>query len=225
MLRRLDNAEDVQPENDPGPPAGKAMGRIRRNSAVEGSGTGFFDWVTQLVHQHRARLVRLVRREGLGAEDALDCVQDAFYGFLTLPQARSLVEEPDDSAKLLTVLARNVARNRRRRHDRSRPHLSDGITLDALPATAPSADQIVAEAQEYALVVGCMATLNQIQRAVVTLRLLDEVPGENVARMLGTSASNVAVLLSRAKQRLRSCYADSERSAAERVSPRKRPTI
>jgi RNA polymerase sigma-70 factor (ECF subfamily) len=201
------------------------MGRTGRHSPLEGSGTGFFDWVTRLVHQHRARLVRLVRREGLGAEDALDCVQDAFYGFLTLPQARSLVEEADDSAKLLTVLARNVARNRRRRHDRSRPHLSDEMTLDALPAKAPSADQVVAEAQEYALVVGCMATLNEIQRAVVTLRLLDEVPGENVARMLGTSASNVAVLLSRAKQRLRSCYANTERSAAGPVSARKRPTI
>ncbi len=186
-----------------------ATPRARRERAPS-SGGSFFDWVTRLVHQHRGRLVRIVRREGLGAEDALDCVQDAFYGFLTLPQARMLVEEPDDSIKLLTVLARNVARNRRRRHDRSRPHLSDEITLDGLPDRGVSADQAVAEAQEYALVVGCMATLNQIQRAVVTLRLLDEVPGENVARMLGTSTGNVAVLLSRAKQRLRSCYADSK---------------
>jgi len=217
--------QDVQPETDPGTAGVKAMERTRRDSLAEGSGAGFFEWVTRLVHQHRARLVRLVRREGLGAEDALDCVQDAFYGFLTLPQARTLVEEPDDSAKLLTVLARNVARNRRRRHDRSRPHLSDEITLDGLPASAPSADQAVAEAQEFALVVGCMATLNDIQRAVVTLRLLDEVPGENVARMLGTSAGNVAVLLSRAKQRLRSCYADSQRSAGEGISAKKRSTI
>jgi RNA polymerase sigma-70 factor (ECF subfamily) len=169
--------------------------------------------------------VRVVRREGLGAEDALDCVQDAFYGFLTLPQARALVEEPDDSAKLLTVLARNVARNRRRRHDRARPHLSDEITLDGLPAIALSADQAVAEAQEYALVVGCMATLNQLQRAVVTLRLLDEVRGENVARMLGISAGNGAVLLSRAKERLRSCYADSQRSGPDAVRESKRSTI
>jgi RNA polymerase sigma-70 factor (ECF subfamily) len=146
---------------------------MRGQMAVETSGPGFFDWVTRLVHQHRARLVRVVRREGLGSEDALDCVQDAFYGFLTLPQARLLVEEPDDSAKLLTVLAKNVARNRRRRHDRSRPHFSDEITLEALEARGASADQVVAEAQEYALVVGCMATLNQMQRAVVTLRLLD----------------------------------------------------
>jgi RNA polymerase sigma-70 factor (ECF subfamily) len=196
-------------------------GRAGRGSAPGESGAGFFDWVTRLVHQHRARLVRVVRREGLGAEDALDCVQDAFYGFLTLPQARMLVEEPDDSVKLLTVLAKNVARNRRRRHDRARPHLSDEITLEALPAGAPSADQAVAEAQEYALMVGCMTTLNQMQRAVVTLRLLDEVPGENVARMLGTTPGNVAVLLSRAKQSLRSCYAGSQRSVAAEASPKR----
>jgi len=199
-------------------------GRTGRGSATRESGAGFFDWVTRLVHQHRARLVRVVRREGLGAEDALDCVQDAFYGFLTLPQARMLVEEPDDSVKLLTVLAKNVARNRRRRHDRARPHLSDEMTLDALSAGAPSADEAVAEAQEYALIVGCMTTLNQMQRAVVTLRLLDEVPGENVARMLGTSAGNVAVLLSRAKQNLRSCYAGSQRTEAV-ASSRKRATM
>jgi RNA polymerase sigma-70 factor (ECF subfamily) len=147
----------------------------------------------------------------MGAEDALDCVQDAFYGFLTLPQARALVEEPDDSAKLLTVLARNVARNRRRRHYRSRPHLSDEITLEGLPGKLPSADQTVAEAEEYAVMVGCLATLTEMQRAVVTLRLLDEVPGENVASLLGISAGNVAVLLSRAKTRLRSCYASAQR--------------
>jgi RNA polymerase sigma-70 factor, ECF subfamily len=183
------------------------MAQTMRGSAADERGAGFFDWVTRLVHQHRARLVRLVRRQGLGPEDALDCVQDAFYSFLTLPQARGLVEEPEDSAKLLTVLAKNVARNRRRRHDRSRPHLSDEITLDGLEAFARSADQAVAEAQEYALMMGCMTTLNEMQRAVVTLRLLDEVPGENVARLLGTSPGNVAVLLNRAKQRLRSCYA------------------
>jgi RNA polymerase sigma-70 factor (ECF subfamily) len=200
------------------------MTRERTPAAAPESGAGFFDWVTRLVHQHRARLVRVVRREGLGAEDALDCVQDAFYGFLTLPQARLLVEEPDDSAKLLTVLAKNVARNRRRRHDRSRPHLTDEISLEALPAGALSADQTVAEAQEYALMIGCMATLNQMQRAVVTLRLLDEVPGENVARMLGTSPGNVAVLLSRAKQNLRSCYASSQRPAPRTV-PARRATM
>ena len=210
MIRRATMEADAWLDTGIESPAVKATGQTRRDGSAEASGAGFFDWVTRLVHEHRARLVRIARREGLGAEEALDCVQEAFYGFLGLPQARALVEEPADSAKLLTVLARNVARNRRRRHDRSRPHLSDELTLDRLPDAGLSADEAVAEAQEYALVIGCMATLTEIQHAVVTLRLLDDVPGEDVARMLGISAGNVAVLLSRAKQRLRSCYADSQ---------------
>src|SRR5262245_65489155 len=82
----------------------------------------FFGWVTLLVHQHRARLARVVRREGVRADDALDCVQEAFLGFLNLPQARLLVGLQDDSARMLTILARNIARNRRRRPDYVHPH-------------------------------------------------------------------------------------------------------
>ena len=92
----------------------------------------FLEWVTRLVHEHRARLIRLVRKEGLRAEDALDCVQEAFHTFLLLPRARQLVEVPDDSAKLLTVIARNAARNRRKKHDRARDHMSDENTLGEL---------------------------------------------------------------------------------------------
>jgi RNA polymerase sigma-70 factor (ECF subfamily) len=163
----------------------------------------FLGWVTHLVHAHRARLVRVVRREGLSAEDALDCVQDAFHSFLLLPQARLLVEAPDDSAKLLTVLARNVARNRRRKHHRARPH--DDAAVASLRDDAATADEVVAQAEAYGVMVGCLATLSEIQRAVVSLRLVDEVTGEDVARMLGTTPGNVAILLHRAKQRLRAC--------------------
>jgi RNA polymerase sigma-70 factor (ECF subfamily) len=40
---------------------------------------------------------------------------------------------------------------------------------------------------------------------VVTLRMLDDLPGEDVARLLGVSAGHVAVLLHRAKARLLAC--------------------
>ena len=53
--------------------------------------------------------------------------------------------------------------------------------------------------------VGCLATLSEIQRAVVSLRLVDEVPGEDVARLLDTTPGNVAVLLHRAKRALHAC--------------------
>ena len=169
----------------------------------------FFGWVTQLVHGHRGRLARIVQREGVRADDALDCVQEAFVSFLELPQARLLVDRPEDSAKLLSILARNIARNRRRRHDYAKPHVvveGGGVEL---PSHARSADELVAAAEQHALALGCMVTLNQVQRSVVQLRLIDEVPGENVARQLGTTASHVAVLLFRAKERRQGCLASA----------------
>jgi RNA polymerase sigma-70 factor (ECF subfamily) len=169
----------------------------------------FFGWITHLVHEHRGQLLAITRREGLTSDDALDAVQEAFQSFLLLPQARLLVEQPDDSIKLLTVLARNIARNQRRRHHRSRPHDPEAVADLADGGDAP--DEIVARAESYVAAVGCMATLGQIQKAVVELRLVDDVPGEAAAEMLGTSPSNVAVLLHRAKAKLRSCIADEAR--------------
>jgi RNA polymerase sigma-70 factor, ECF subfamily len=170
----------------------------------------FYGWVTLLVHRHRARLARVVRREGVRADDALDCVQEAFLSFLNLPQARLLVGMPDDSARMLIILARNIARNRRRRHDYARPHLVDDATVQAIASNDTSADDLIASAEQHALTLGCMATLNEVQRAVVNLRLVDEIPGENVADLLGTTPGHVAVLLFRAKQYLRGCVEQAD---------------
>jgi DNA-directed RNA polymerase specialized sigma24 family protein len=162
------------------------------DSAAVGARPGFLEWATRLVHTHRGRLYRLARREGLRDEDALDCVQDAFHTFLVLPQARQLVESNDDSIKLLSVLVRNHARNRRRRHEVARPHDSADETLALLRADALPVDELIAQAEEFALMIGCLDHLGKLQ-------------GEDVAAMLGLPASHVAVLLHRAKQNVRSC--------------------
>ena len=172
---------------------------------VAGARPGFLEWVTRLSHAHRERLSRLARREGLRGEDALDCVQDAFHTFLVLPQARQLVESDDDSIKLLSVLVRNHARNRRRRHEIARPHDSGDESIALLTDEAPSVDELIGQAEDFALMVGCVDHLGKLQRAVVSLRMLDEVAGEDVGAMLGLPPSHVAVLLHRAKQKLRSC--------------------
>jgi len=49
-----------------------------------------------------------------------------------------------------------------------------------------------------------------VQQAVVNLRLVDDVPGEDVAVQLGTTPEHIGVLLFRAKQRLRRCMTDYE---------------
>ena len=106
------------------------------------------------------------------------------------------------------MVTRNVARNQRRRHHRARPH--DDEATAALPDPTDGPDAIVARAEVYVTAVGCMATLGEIQKAVVELRLVDDVPGEDVAAMLGTSPANIAVLLHRAKTKLRACIVDGE---------------
>jgi RNA polymerase sigma factor (sigma-70 family) len=189
--------------------AAPAAGRVSRTedggTAASGARPGFLEWVTRLVHTHRGRLYRLARREGLREEDSLDCVQDAFHTFLLLPQARQLVESDDDSIKLLSVLVRNHARNRRRRHEIARPHDSGDETLAVLTAEALPVDELIAQAQGFALMIGCLDHLGKLQRAVASLRMLDEVGGEDVAAMLELPPSHVAVVLHRAKQNLRNC--------------------
>jgi RNA polymerase sigma-70 factor (ECF subfamily) len=185
--------------------AGRASRTENGGTAASDAHPGFLEWVTRLVHTHRGRLYGLARREGLREEDALDCVQDALQTFLLLPQARQLVESNDDSIKLLLVLVRNHARNRRRRHEVARPHDAGDETLARLTAEALPADELIAQAEEFALMIGCLDHLGKLQRAVVSLRILDEVVGEDVAAMLELPPSHVAVLLHRAKQNLRSC--------------------
>jgi RNA polymerase sigma-70 factor (ECF subfamily) len=165
----------------------------------------FLAWVGRLVHAHRASLARVARREGLGPDDAFDAVQEAFHTFVTLPESAGLVDEGDRSRKLLVTLTRNVARNRRRLHARARPHHSDAATLDALAAGGADVEDAIAAAEEHVRLAGCLRTLAEVQRGVVTLRMLDEVPGEDVARILGLTPGHVAVLLHRAKAALFAC--------------------
>ncbi len=175
----------------------------------------FVGWVGRLVHDHRSHLVRVARREGATPEDAFDVVQEAFQTFLTLPAARELVDVRDDSRRLLTVLVRNAARNRRRLAAVARPHDSDGAALDALPAATASVEDLLAAAEDHVKLHGCVQSLDDVQRTVVTLRMLDEVDGESVARALGITPGYVAVLLHRAKANLQACMT-GERPASPR---------
>jgi RNA polymerase sigma-70 factor (ECF subfamily) len=193
----------MPPEAAPSPPhAARASGGCGCADAESGA---FLGWVGELVHRHRRELVAVARAEGLTAEDAFDAVQDAFQTFLTLPAAHPLVDAGDPSRKLLVTLTRNVARNRRRLHAQARPHLGDAASLDALPTAEAGADELIAAAEDQIRLHRCVQSLAEVQRAVVTLRMLDDVAGEDVAHALGITPGHVAVLLHRAKANLLAC--------------------
>ena len=166
--------------------------------------TDALDRISHLVRARRSSLASLARTEGVNAEDAVDCVQEALCTLLDQAQAGGLPHDVEEWSPLLAGMVKNAARNRRRRHFNARPH----DELDAHPLVADDAaevDEVIARAEEYVRLRACVAELCEIQKAVVTLRMLDEQPGEDVARALGITKGHVAVLLHRAKAALREC--------------------
>ncbi len=164
----------------------------------------FVRWVSELARVHSRGLAAVARKEGLPAEDALDAVQEAFQTFLLLPQARSLVEEPRDSASVLAGLVRNAARNMRRRHHRALPHAPLEDEPD-LAADDVSVEEAIERAEEHVRLLGCVNHLAEMQRQVVRLRMLQELSGQETAEQLGLAPGRVAVLLHRAKKALLDC--------------------
>ncbi|MBP9204337.1 MAG: sigma-70 family RNA polymerase sigma factor [Kofleriaceae bacterium] len=166
------------------------------------------DWVGGLARAHGRRLVGVARREGLGPPDALDAVQDAFQTLMARTDLDALRQDPDRALATLITITRNHARNQRRRHHRARPH--QGVD-ETQVAPTPTARERLEQAATARQVASCMAELGEPYRLVVTLRVLEELTGEQAARALGVSANHVGVLLHRARRQLASCLADPAR--------------
>ena len=175
----------------------------------------------RVVRQQRAGLVRVARREGLGAEDALDCVHDALCTFLQLSLDGGLPEAAAERDAFLAGIVVNTARNKRRRHHVARPHEA----IDAVERSAgePSVEALVAHAEECVRLRGCMHRLCGTQRTVVMMRLLQERPGEDVAAALGITRGHVDVLLHRARAALLVCMRGAGDAESAGVSPSAQP--
>jgi len=155
------------------------------------------DWIGGLARTHAGRLAAIARREGASAADALDVVQDAFQRLLVREDLRG---DPDGAARTLGAMVRNGARNLRRRHYNARPH--DDVEL---VGEGESPVEVLERGDTAQQLVGCLAALGDVHRHVVTLRVLDELSGDEVATELGLTTGHVAVLLHRARKQLERC--------------------
>ncbi len=161
------------------------------------------DWVSTLARGHAGRLAGIARREGVSAADALDVVQDAFQVLIAREDAPHLREHPEEAVRVLAAIVRNGARNLRRRHHLAKEHLD--VEATPLPGEAPAPDEALATALAMAQLEGCMASLGDVHRHVVTLRVLEELSGDEAAAALGLTTGHVAVLLHRARKQLERC--------------------
>jgi RNA polymerase sigma-70 factor, ECF subfamily len=170
------------------------------------------DSLAQLARVQRGTLCAVARAEGLAPEDAVDAVQEAICTMLAKAGEHRLPEDSSEWGPYLVGVVRNIARNRRRLHAVSRPHVPIDRQLDTgtdLRAHEPLAEETLVRAEEHVRLRACVAELCEVQRAVITLRMLEEQPGDDVGRALGISSNHVAVLLLRAKNALRACMNES----------------
>lgn len=159
------------------------------------------DALTDLIRAERGAFVQAARREGLGAEDAVECAQEALATFLQVLQRG---EAPDAAgwAPYVVTITKNAARNRRRRQHLAAPHHAE---VEAIADEGAAPEELVARAEEHIRLRACVERLCGTQRSVVMLRMLEEQPGEDVASVLGITRGHVDVLLHRAKISLREC--------------------
>src|SRR5262245_14421802 len=101
----------------------------------------------------------MARSEGLGPEDALDCVQEAICALLERERRGELPSGGDGWVPILAAMVRNTARNHRRRHHHSKPHASLDLIGDAEVDPPPAADEVVARAEDVVRLRACVAEL------------------------------------------------------------------
>jgi RNA polymerase sigma-70 factor (ECF subfamily) len=167
--------------------------------------------LTDIVRRERAALMAVAIHEGLTAEEALECVQDALCTWLARRERDSGQDAIDPAGTnsptlgaTLSTMIRNTARNWRRRHRRLKPHFEIDAEI-ALASSEANAEQLLDFAEDSLRLQTCVAELREVERAVVSLRLLEERSGEDVAKVLGLSRAHVDVLVHRAKATLRVC--------------------
>ena len=178
--------------------------------------TNFVGWISTLARTHARSLAAGAVREGLTRVEAIDAVQEAFTTLLGLPQGRELSLDDEGAARLMAVLVRNAARNMRRRRHRSSSHESLANATE-LPADTPGVDALLAAAEDHVALLGCVNQLAELQRLVVSMRVLEELSPQEVAGTLGLTPGHVGVLLHRAKRAVIDCM---ERGRTEDACPR-----
>lgn len=172
------------------------------------------DLLSRVALAERGALAAVARAEGLSAEEAIECVQDALATFLTRA-GEGAAPDIEHAVASLKVTVRNAAKNLRRRHRRAMPHapIEPGREPEGRLANA---EELLAHAEDVVRLRACVAELCSVQRAVVMLRLLEERSGEDVAEVLGLTRGHVDVLVHRAKASLRVCMRHAPNASASR---------
>ena len=158
-----------------------------------------------LVERHQHRIVGTVAKMLGGEADAEDIAQQVFV------RVWQSAPRYNPSAKFTTwllTITRNLVFNEMRRRRRAPLVPLDADDPDRAPrghpdASARSASEEAAEAELQEAITRAIASLPEAQRMAVVLRRFEEMPYEDIAKVLGTTVPAVKSLLFRARADLK----------------------
>ncbi|TBR23223.1 sigma-70 family RNA polymerase sigma factor [bacterium] len=162
-----------------------------------------------LVRENTETLYNAARGMGFAETDAEELVQDSFVAFL---DALDRFEGRSSVRTFLFGILYNKASAYRRRRLKEAPEEEVDARFDARfdvsglwsPALkTPDEEALDRELREH--LAGCAEGLTEAQRLAFHLKEVEGTPNEELCNVLGVSATNLRVILFRARNKLRDC--------------------
>jgi RNA polymerase sigma-70 factor, ECF subfamily len=189
-------AESNTPEND------AAADDIALMLAVKTGNERAFE---SLVERHQFRVVGTVAKMLGGDADAEDIAQQVF---IRVWQSAPRYSPSAKFTTWLLTITRNLVFNEMRRRQRARlvpldPGDADRPPVGHADSSARSAPEEIADTELQDAVTRAIASLPESQRMAVVLRRFENMPYEEIAKVLKTTVPSVKSLLFRARTDLR----------------------
>lgn len=169
---------------------------------LRATAAGDGDAFARFVARHRAAVYRYLRTRG-GDADAEDAMQQTFVQ--AWRTAATIVVEGSARAWLFTVARHALQRLARRTPTTLDPAQEPIDTLGeraGFAAEDATPDRFAAAAEERDLLRTALASLPDVDREILTLRDLEQLPGEEVAELLALSLPAMKSRLHRARLHL-----------------------
>ncbi len=162
----------------------------------------------QLVRLHLPRAYAIARRILTRDGEAEDAAQEAFTKIWV--NAKDYAPEKAKFTTWMHRIVMNVSLDMARK---KRPMAVEDEVLQAVPDERDTAEAIVAEREESALVQAAIAELPAQQRAAITLCYTEEYTNAEAAQMMGVHIKALEGLLVRARKTLRERLKDLGKGA------------
>ena len=176
--------------------------RHNSDTIIERARSGDAAAFEQLMLAHQQRVMATAWRMLGNTEDARDAAQEVFLRvYKHLPKYDARQEFAGWLYRIVINVCHDVARKRGTRHSSLEAEQEAG-TLPVL-LSHDNSEQAAMQAEEHAIVMRALSTLSEKERAAIVLRDLEGIATEEVARILGSSATTVRSQISTARTKIK----------------------